>query len=148
MYWHVRSTASGLWRTVDLMINGVKVDEKCLVMAREKARWCVNNLPVDVIPGLVVSFRDCSAAEYFVNNGRGAIVAVEPEHVVAFLDESDARFFVNRGMGQLMGDREVQALYEAMGAEGDGEEGEGDGDEGDEPETGKGRRRSRKRVKA
>lgn len=111
----VRARATGTWRTIDLLdARGDKFGEKYIVMSAEAGRWCVNNVGVDVRPGLCVAFRDPHEADWFLQHRRGQVVSVEPESVVCFHDEADAHFFTTRGLGELMSSREVEAFFAAM----------------------------------
>lgn len=114
----VRARATGPWRTIDRIdIHGQKYGEKYLVMAAEGNRWCVNNVGIDVRPGLCVSFLDANEADWFLQTRKGQQVSVEPESVVCFQDEADALFFVGRGLAERMSEREVEAFFAQMRGE-------------------------------
>lgn len=116
----VRARATGPWRTIDrLDVHAQKFGEKYLVMAAEQNRWCVNNVGVDVRPGLCVSFLDAHEADWFLQQRKGQFVSVEPESVVCFAEEADARFFVGRGLAEMMSEREVEAFFAEMRGEPD-----------------------------
>lgn len=131
----IRATTSGRWPHVDVFdIYGQRIGQKLLVMALEDGRWCIDSRPVDVIQGLIVSFKDHEAADYFLNQRRAMPVAVEPDNVVMFEDESDAMQFVGSGLGDRMSDREVQQMFEQQTASAADDDSEPDDGEGEEPQ--------------
>lgn len=118
MKYVVRSLTSGPWKSIDVVdAIGNKIGEKVLVVAGESGRWCVDNRAVEVQPRMCVSFRDYNDAEFFLAQGRAAMVAVEVGMLVWFESEADAQFFVMRGLGEMLSPREVDALQAEIDAE-------------------------------
>lgn len=114
----VRATVSGVWRSVDVVDHGgYKLGEKALIMCLEAGRWSVDGRPVEVQPGLAVSFRDPNDAQWFLDQRRASIITVEPESVVMFESEIDAQFYVRSGLGELMSNREVEAIFAEASAQ-------------------------------
>lgn len=108
----VRSRVSGKWSTVDVHdIHGNKYAEKILVrVTQEVGRWSIDHRPVDVEPGLCVSFLNHGDAEWFMSQGRAEMFGVEPGSVVPFELEGDAQHFVRTGQGDLLSQREVEEM--------------------------------------
>lgn len=144
----VRALTSGPWRKIDIVDGGGrKLGEKTLVQSLQiTGRWCVDRQPVEVWfnpflnaghgAGLAVSFRDEIDAEFFLDQGRAAYVAVEPGMIVVFHSAEDAGFFVRNGLGELLGEAEVRdlmlALQQAVEAQERQVSGEAAGEIGDE----------------
>lgn len=115
---HVRALTSGPWRAVDVVDSqGNKVGERPLAMATEHGRWCVDNQPIDVIPGLCVTFSDVNDALWFIGQGRAQWFGVEPGNVITFALERDAEFFVRKKLGEIMSQREAEEYFADMQAE-------------------------------
>lgn len=117
----LRARTTGTWRNVPF--NPARDWEKTLVMALEYGRWAVNRVPIEVSPGLVVSFHEPSDAEFFttprqvdVQNGqpvieqRGAVPAPELGQIIAVHDDEDALYFVRQGLAEIVSEAEIEEL--------------------------------------
>jgi hypothetical protein len=114
----VRSHVSGKWSTVDVHdLNGNKYGEKILVrVVHENGRWSVDHRPVEVEPGLCVSFLNHGDADWFMQQGRAEMFGVEPNTIVAFALELDAQHFVRTGQGVMLSTREVEEMMAELQA--------------------------------
>lgn len=119
MFFYVKATASGPWRSVDVLDqHGHKQRERVLIMAlEEEGKWCVDNRSVDVVPGLCITFSDVNDALWFVNQRRAQWVAVEPGIVLAFEFEGDAQFFVMKNLGKRISEEEARRHFAEIQAQ-------------------------------
>ncbi len=96
----LRALASGVWRSVPQ--TPARDWEKTMVIANEVARWAVNHRPVDVFPGLVVSFLEREDAEFFLAARRGTLPIIETGQLTILEHDDDARHFVNQGPAEAL----------------------------------------------
>jgi hypothetical protein len=71
----VRVLESGMWRTAPIGPDAEY--EKTLVMSRVVGLWNVNRKPVDVWPGLILSFMEADDAQFFKSSDVGSMPMVE-----------------------------------------------------------------------
>ena len=133
---YVKAVAAGVWRHAPF--NPPRDWERTLVVANEAGKWCVNRLPVDVFPGVIVGFDEPDEANFFLASGRGLVATPDPAqgHTYAFENDHDAHYFVRQGLGVFVSEEDVKAEYERRlaslrGSETDDFEAEDDTDETD-----------------
>lgn len=136
-YTFLRALASGPWPSVDVHDerSGEKIGERTLVMAMEQhGRWNVDNRPVLVEPGLVVSFANRANAEWFLEQDRARWIIVEPGMCLAFESESDAQFFIRLRLGERITQAEAEQVWGAAVAAHNGVSDGEDPDQGADPD--------------
>jgi hypothetical protein len=114
---YVKAIAGDIWPTAPLRPVGELVLEKQLVRALEHGSWGVNGTPVDVFPGLVVSYRDDAYARWWLDQPhRAQRVIVDAGELVAFHEDADAMYFVEQGLAELVSEEEATRLEHARAA--------------------------------
>jgi hypothetical protein len=109
----VRVLEAGVWRSAPI---GPDCEfEKTLVMSRVVGLWKVNHKPVDVVPGLIVSFLEPGDAHFFKSADVGGMPFVEAGEVVAFECDDDAMHYVTQGLAERLSDEEAKPLLDAAG---------------------------------
>ena len=107
----VRVLEAGVWGRAPIHANADF--EKTLVMARVASLWSVNHRPVEVFPGLIVSFLEPEAAQFFKGAGAGALPFVEKGELVAFACDDDANYYVSQGLAERLSEEAAKPLLEA-----------------------------------
>jgi hypothetical protein len=110
----VRVLESGVWRTAPIGPNADS--EKTLVQARVVGLWNVNHKPVDVVPGLILSFLEPEDAQFFKTSDVGSMPFVEAGEIVAFDNDEDAMHYVNQGQAERLSEQEAQPMLDAAKA--------------------------------
>jgi mannose-6-phosphate isomerase-like protein (cupin superfamily) len=114
---YVKALASDTWLSAPLLPVAEQRLDKALVRALEHGCWGVNGKPVQVFPGLVVSYRDQAYSTWWLNQPhRAQRVIVDAGEVVAFHEHADALWFVEQGQAELVDEEEVKCLEQARAA--------------------------------
>lgn len=110
----VKARTSDAWNAVPKQPIGKRVVEKTLVKALEHGVWAVDHDPVEVFPGLVVSFIEAAQARFFLDRPqRAERLMVDAGELVAFYEDDDALHFVEQGHAEQVGEDEAKALVDA-----------------------------------
>lgn len=110
----VKARTADAWHSVPKQPIGKRVVEKELVRALEQGTWAVNHEPVQVFPGLVVSFLEAEEARFFLDRPqRAERVQVDAGELVAFHEDADGMHFVKLGDAEPVSEDEAKKFVDA-----------------------------------
>jgi hypothetical protein len=106
---YVKALASDTWLAAPLQpVAELRLD-KTLIRALEHGNWGVNGTPVQVFPGLVLSYRDKAYAGWWLDQPhRAQRVIVDAGELVVFHEDADAMHFVEQGLAELVSEEEAK----------------------------------------